>query len=229
MDINFLSLAVMILFIYMIGRGYHRGFLRIVVTFIGVIAILIAVRKMSPYVSDYFINNTETYTKVQEKITEKFAEANLKYDNTIPENQVKTITSYDIPDILKNNLITNNTQEMYKLLFVSLFEEYISAYLAKTAINAMSFVVLFLILMILFKVLLAAVDIIAKIPIIKGINKFAGACLGLAEALIIVWIFFFIVVMFIGNDSGSILLSMISESKFLSFLFNTNLFIGFIS
>ena len=228
MEINYLFIATIILFIYMTCRGYSKGFLRIVVTFVGVVAILIAVRKMSPYVSDYFIKNTAAYDKIQEGITEKFEEANLQYDNTIPENQELTINSYDIPDLLKDNLILNNTQEMYKSLLVSIFEEYVSAYLAKTAINAMSFVLLFVIMTVAFKVLLMFVDIISKIPIIKGLNKMAGGVLGFSEALIMVWVFFFIVVMFIGRDSGSVLISMISSSKLLSFLFNSNLLIGFI-
>ena len=228
-SINYLSLAVIALFIYMIGRGYNRGFLRIVVTFIGVIAIIIAVRKTSPYVSEYLINNTAAYSKIQTSISDRFAEANKQYDNRIPENQVLTINSYDVPDLLKNNLILNNTQEMYKRLLVSVFEEYISAYLAKTAINAMSFVMLFVILFIAFKILLVVVDVISKITIKKGLNKTAGAFLGLIEALIVVWVFFFAVVMFIGYDSGSKLLSMISSSKFLSLLFNYNVLIGIIS
>ena len=229
MNINYLFVATVILFIFMIGRGYSKGFLRIVVTFIGVVAILIMVRKLSPYVSDYFMKNTTAYEKIQTGITEKFKEANLKYDNTIPSNQEMTINSYDLPDLLKNNLIVNNTQEMYKKLLVSVFEEYVSAYLAKTAVNAMSFVLIFIITVIGFKILLLFVDIISKIPIIKGMNQFLGALLGFCEALIIVWVFFFIVVMFIGNNSGAVLLSMISESKFLTVLFNTNILIGFIS
>lgn len=229
MEINYLFVAVVFLFIYMIGRGYNRGFLRIVITFIGTIFIIVLVKSMSPYVSDYFMNNTKAYEKVQDKITEKFAEANQRYDNTIPENQSKTISSYDIPEVLKDNLIINNTKEVYQGLLVSIFEEYVSAYLAKTAIKAMAFVVLFVVFYIVFKILLVVVDVISKIPIIKGINKSAGACLGLIESLIIVWLFFFIVVMFIGEDSGSKLLSMIAQSRFLSILFNNNVLFGMIS
>lgn len=229
MGINYLFIAVIILFLYMIGRGYRKGFLRIVVTFIGTIFIIIAVKAASPYVSEYLLNNTNTYEKIQEKITEKFAEANTRYDNTIPENQPLTIDSYDLPDVLKTNLIINNTKEMYTSLLVSMFEEYVSAYLAQTAIKAMAFIILFIIMYAAFKIILIAVDVISKIPVIKGFNKSLGACLGLVEALLIVWIFFFAVVMFIGNDSGSTLLSMIASSKFLSFLFNSNILMAFIS
>ncbi|MDO4189413.1 MAG: CvpA family protein [Lachnospiraceae bacterium] len=229
MSVNYLFVAVVALFVYMIVRGYSRGFLRMVVTFVGLVVILVAVKSVSPYVSSYLINNTNTYSSVQEKITEKFKESNLKYDNTIKENQELTINSYDVPDILKNNLIINNTQEMYQKLLVSVFEEYVSAYLAKTAINAMSFVILFVVLIAVFKIVLAAVDLISRIPIIKGINKYIGGCLGFLEALVIVWIFFFIIVVFIGADSSSQLFSMINESKFLTVLFNTNALMGVIS
>jgi len=229
MNTNYLLIATLILFSYFIIRGYKRGFLRIVVTFIGMIIIIAAVKRATPYVSEYLINNTKAYEKIQEKVTEKFSEANQQYDNTIVENQTKTINSYEIPDVLKDNLILNNTKQMYQTLLVSMFEEYVSAYLAKTAVKAMSFVILFVVLIIAFNVLLKIVDIISKIPVIKGLNKFAGAILGCSEALIIMWVFFFFAVMFIGNDSGSKLLQMIADSKFLSFLFNSNILMNVIA
>lgn len=229
MTMNYLFIAVIALFLYMIIRGYRTGFLRMVVTFLGLIVILIAVKKVSPYVSEYLINHTDTYSSVQDKITEKFKESNQKYDNTIRENQELTINSYEVPDLLKDNLIVNNTQEMYEKLLVSVFEEYVSAYLAKTAINAMSFVVLFILFVVAFKILLAVVDLISRIPIIKGVNKFAGGCLGFIESLLIVWIFFFILVVFIGADSSSTLFGMINDSKFLTVLFNTNALMSVIS
>lgn len=229
METNYLFIAILILFLYLVIRGYRRGFLRIVVTFIGMIIIIAAVKRATPYVSEYLISNTKVYEAVQEKVTEKFKEANLRYDNTIEENQIKTINSYEIPDSLKKNLILNNTQLMYKKLLVDVFEEYVSAYLAKSAVKAMAFVVLFITFGVLFRLLLRFVDIISKIPIIKGINKLAGGCLGFVEALIITWVFFFLVVMFIGSNSGSMLLHMIADNEILSFLFNSNILMNVIA
>ena len=229
MEVNYLFVAVLIAFLYFTIRGYKKGFLCIVVTFAGTIAIIILAKKAAPYISEYLINNTDTYQTIQEKITDKFADANLKYDNTIPENQTITINSYEVPDLIKDNLIINNTQEMYKALLVNIFEEYVSAYLASTAIKAMGFVFAFVVMVIAFKILLAVVDIISKIPILRGINEFIGGCLGFIEALIVIWVFFFVVVMFIGNDSSSIIFGMIRDSKLLTFLFNNNVLLGFIA
>ena len=229
MEVNFLFIAIVSLIIYMTVRGYRRGFLRIVVSFIGTIVIIIAAREAAPYVTDYLYNNTDAYEKIELGIEEMFKDANEKYDNSIPENQIKTIDSYNVPDSLKNNLIINNTAEMYKTLVVDVFEDYVSRYLANTAIKAAGFVLAFIVLIIAFRLLLTVVNIISRIPIIRGINQFIGGCLGFVESLIIVWVFFFVAVMFIGNESGSYIFRMIADSEFLTLLFNTNILLDIIS
>ena len=229
MEVNFLFIATVALIVYMTVRGYRRGFLRIVVSFIGTIVIIIAAREAAPYVTDYLYNNTDAYEKIELGIEEMFKDANEKYDNSIPENQIKTIDSYNVPDSLKNNLIINNTAEMYKTLVVDVFEDYVSRYLANTAIKAAGFVLAFIVLIIAFRLLLTVVNIISRIPIIRGINQFIGGCLGFVESLIIVWVFFFVAVMFIGNESGSYIFRMIADSEFLTLLFNTNILLDIIS
>ena len=229
MEINYLFIAIVALIVYMTVRGYRKGFLRIVVSFIGTIVIVIAAREAAPYVTDYLYNNTDAYEKIELGIEEMFKDANEKYDNSIPENQVKTIDLYNVPDSLKNNLIINNTAEMYKTLVVDVFEDYVSRYLANTAIKAAGFVLAFIVLIIAFRLLLYFVNIISRIPIIRGINQFIGGCIGFIESLIIVWVFFFVAVMFIGNESGSYIFRMIADSEFLTLLFNTNILLGIIS
>ena len=229
MEINYLFIAIVALIVYMTVRGYRKGFLRIVVSFIGTIVIVIAAREAAPYVTDYLYNNTDAYEKIELGIEEMFKDANEKYDNSIPENQVKTIDLYNVPDSLKNSLIVNNTTQMYKTLVVDVFEDYVSRYLANTAIKAAGFVLAFIVLIIAFRLLLSFVNIISRIPIIRGINQFIGGCIGFIESLIIVWVFFFVAVMFIGNESGSYIFRMIADSEFLTLLFNTNILLGIIS
>lgn len=223
MKINILFIVTIALFVWLIVRGYKKGFLRIAVTFFGMIVIIAIAKRATPHISEYLINNTNTYNNIENKITERFSEANKQYDNTIAENQVMTINSYELPDIIKSSLIDNNIQPVYESLLVTVFEDYVSAFLAKGAVNALSFAFIFIAAFIAFKIILAVVDVISRIPIIKGLNKYAGALLGLVESLLVVWIAFFLILVFIGNDSGSALLKMIAENKFLSFLFNNNL------
>lgn len=224
MNVNFLFVAVLLLFIFLMIRGYKKGFLRMVIYFGGMIIILVATKRLSPGVCQYVLDNTGVYTTIRHTITEKYAEKNSERDNTISENQIITIKSYSLPEILESKLIANNTREMYSRLLVQLFDEYVSAYLARISVNALVFIIMFCFLLICFKLLLNVVDIISKIPIIKGLNKMAGSFLGLVEALLITWLVFFVVIIFIGNDVSDKMIVMINSSSFLTEIFNSNFF-----
>lgn len=199
-----------------------------VVYFGGMIVILVATRRLAPDVSRFIFDNTGTYITIRQKITEKYADKNAERDNSITENQIITIKSYSLPKILESKLIANNTREMYNRLLVQLFDEYVSAYLAKVAVNALAFILLFCVLLVCFKILLELVDLISKIPVLKGMNKAAGGFLGLVEALLISWLVFFVAIILIGNDFGDKMISMINASSFLTEIFNSNIFFDLI-
>lgn len=228
-DLNFLLIAVLAVFFFCMIQGYNKGFLRIVVSLIGTFLIISAVIFVSPYVSDFLINKSGTYESVKIKMVDFFEEENSKLDNTDPLNQKLTIESYELPDILKNALIKNNTADMYKEMMVDIFEDYVSGYLARLIIKGLTFVGIYLTLRIVLWLALKSVDIISKIPIIKGFNKFIGLIVGFVNALIIVWLFFIVIIVFIGNDAGSKLMEEVYKSKILMFLFNENILMKFIT
>ena len=229
MNGNFLLIAVLAIFAACIIQGYRKGFLRIVISLIGFVLIIAAVIVITPHVSDLLINKSGAYGAVKEKVANVFADDNAKLDNTIPENQTLTIESYQVPQLLKNALIQNNTVDVYKQLMVDLFEDYISGYLSRLILRSASFIVVFLALSIVLWLALKSADVIAKIPIIKGFNRFLGVVAGLVEALMITWIFFVVIVMFLGNETGGKLMEEIYKSSFLTFLFNENILMQFLT
>ncbi len=229
MDLNYLLIAVLALFAFCVIQGYRKGFLRIVISLIGIVLIIATVFVISPYVSEFMINKSDAYESIKGKISNVFADDNAKLDNTIPENQDLTIESYQVPDLLKNALKQNNTKETYKQLMVDLFEDYISGYLSRLVIKAASFVIVFLVLSIILWFALKSADLIAKIPVIKGFNKFLGTVVGFAQALAITWIFFVVVVIFLGNETGGKLMEEIYRSPVLTFLFNENILMKYLT
>lgn len=224
MQVNYLAIAVVMLFAILIFRGYRRGFLRILVYLIGMVGILLAVRACMPTVSEIVMNNTNIYSSVQQRINGSLLEMNSKNDNTLKENQTETINSYNMPSSIKNSLIENNTEDVYKNLLVEQFDDYVSAFLAKKAVSVMSFFVLFIFFWLIFKIVLMIVHIIERIPIIKGLNKMAGAVVGGMEALIIVWVAFSGIIFFLGYETGNEVMGMINDSPFLTVLYNANPF-----
>lgn len=229
MNWNYLLIAVLAIFTICIIQGYRKGFLRIVISLVGTVLIICAVFVISPYVSKILIDKSDTYAILKDKVDNVFAEDNAKLDNTIPENQVLTIDSYQVPELLKNALKENNTEDVYRQLMVEIFEDYISGYLSRLIIKAGSFIGIFLLLSIVLWLALKSADLIAKIPVIKGFNKFLGIIVGFAEALMITWIFFLVVVMFLGNETGGKLMEEIYRSPVLTFLFNENILMKYLT
>ena len=229
MEINILLVVVIAILAISAVNGYRKGFLRIAISLFTIILVICVVTVVSPYVSNYLTNHTKVYDRLREKVIEVFADNNAQYDNTIEENQIKTIESYDLPEVITTCLISNNKTEVYQALMVSLFEDYVAGYLAKMIINAISFIGCFLMLGIFVWFVIFSADIIAKIPIIKGFNRLLGLFAGLIKGLLIIWVGFFVAIVFFGNTLGSQMISYINQSVILTVLFNNNMLAKFIT
>lgn len=222
MEVNYLLMGVLFLFLVCLVMGYKKGFLRIAISLVNIVLIIAAVTVVTPYVSNFAINSTGAYDTVKTRIEVLLQDDNEKLDTTTRENQEQTIQSYGLPEVLASALIKNNTTDTYKQYMVSAFEDYISGYLARLAIKAASFIIVFALLGILVWIALRMADLVAKLPVIKGLNKILGIGAGAVQALSITWVFFLIVVMFMGSSFGDSMMKCVEQSSFLTYLFNEN-------
>ena len=175
-------------------------------------------------------DDTEVLSEIPETGKEATDEKKQSVEDDISENEKDTfIDDLNLPDIMKSDLIEKNASEMYQALLATVFRDYISVYITKLIINAGSFVGVYIILSVILWLIVKSSDIISKIPVIKGFNKLLGGITGAAEALIIVWVFFFVIIMFLGDEIGGKLLKDVQASAFLTYLFNKNILFRFIS
>lgn len=228
MELNYLFIGIVAFLLICAIRGYKKGFLRIVITLVGLVVIIMAVTVISPYVSTFLMEKTPVYDKVRAKVISVFESKNAEFDNSLPENQIKTIESYELPELITTALIENNTEVVYKALAVTVFEDYVSGYMAKMIIKAGSFIGLVAALWIVLWIMLFASDFLNKIPILRTFNRLCGMGTGLTVGIIIVWLFFLIVLTFLGDSMSTWMLDRVSESQLLTFLFNTNMLFRFI-
>ena len=130
-----------------------------------------------------------------------------------------------LPDFLKSSIKENNTAETYQYLAVDTFVEYLSGTLAMLAVNGLSYGISFLLATILIRVASYALDILARLPIISGVNRIAGAFVGGAKGLIYLWLALFIVTVLCSTQFGEMILQMVEQDVFLSFIYERNIFI----
>ncbi len=223
----YLLTGVLIVLVIGAVRGYMKGFLRLAVWFAGLIAALFIVTKISPYVSDFLIENTSLNDKVKAKIITAYEDEQSKDDpgmDSIGDPQENdTIDSFGFPELISDSLKTNNKSEIYEKLAVTLFSEYIAGYLSELSIKAGTFVGLFILLALAELILILAIKILEKIPVLRTFNRLLGMASGITLSLVFIWIFFIAVMMFFGHSFGTWVFAQVKASRFLTYLFNNNI------
>lgn len=227
--LNPLMIGVLIIIIGTTIHGYRKGFLKILISILSLVLTIWLVAVVTPYISTYLVEHTGLYDAMKNRVAESLAEDNARLDNTIPENQTETINSYEVPNAVKTTLINNNTEPTYTKLAVTVFEDYVSSFLARLIINIAAFVCTFIMITVFLRMTFFSLELISKIPIIKGLNKLIGLVAGFAEGILIVWVFFLFITIFAGGVWGSLLFMMIDDNILLSTLYNTNILLKIIS
>ena len=251
---NILTGIVIVIFLLFMIRGYRRGLIKSLASVISLVASLALVSFVTPYVSQFLQEQTPVYTYVMERCQESFTvtldeadekteeseteegDVSLKKgnDNDTVGNVAGTISSQlqknaieelPLPSVLKNLLIRNNTEKIYKDLAVNSFNDYVPKFMANLIMNIISFVVTWLIVASFIWLAVMTLDVIANLPIIHGINQMLGLVLGAGQALVIVWIAFLAITVFASTAIGKQLMEMIEKNVLLNQLYNGNVFL----
>lgn len=138
------------------------------------------------------------------------------------ELQETAIKSADIPEIFKTMLLKNNTETMYKKLGVTTFAQYVGAYLARMIINVVAFLITFIVVTLILRAIIFALDIVTELPVLGCLNRIAGAGLGLAIALVIVWVAFIVLTLLYTTKAGYNIYTMIQNDTWLKLIYDYN-------
>ena len=101
--------------------------------------------------------------------------------------QIEVLKSLKLPEFARTALIENNNDGAKAKMGVEHFYEYVSAYAAKTAVNAVAYVATWLITCIALWVLFFLIIVAVKLPVIHTVDKFGGMVAGAAMGVLVVW------------------------------------------
>ena len=80
----------------------------------------------------------------------------------------------------------------------------------------------------LLRLVFCSLGLIAKLPILSGLNRLFGTIAGVVEATVIVWVGFAVISCLRIPIDGEPLVALITENKFLNFLYQHNMLYNFI-
>lgn len=225
---HWLEIAVAVYLLAMVLNGHHKGFIRLAVSATAMLITLVTVNYTMPYVTDWLKHDTPIYETLKEKMAESVGIDDILNNLGLEAQTQKAdewliIEELPLPDQLKNLLVENNNIEVYRMMGVEFFRDYIGGYLADTVLKAAVFVVLFIFIYLALKVLVIWLDLIAKLPILSGINKMAGAVLGGIQALLFIWILCIVLTIFSRTEIGRLIFAQVNASPWLSWLYDHNM------
>ena len=93
-----------------------------------------------------------------------------------------------MPEFLKEALLENNNPVIYQLLDVDSLKEYIAGFLANVCLNILSVVLAFLLIYIAVSIVLNALHLFSKLPVLSFFNHFMGFLIGGLKGLLFVWL-----------------------------------------
>lgn len=221
---HWLPIAAGVFLIGMMLYGHYRGFIRQCVSVGALVLTLIIVKLATPWMTEFIRDNPSIRANAAQMILGAAGwEAPLEEEIQLPSAQRISIEQMNLPQSVKDILLENNNSEIYQLLGVDQFTEYVSTCLADMLINTVSTILLFLVISIVIHILIRWLDLISRLPIISGLNHIAGAILGLAQGLLLLWIAGFILSLFSATPLGQQLEVQVHASPWLTFLYDYNL------
>lgn len=209
-------------------QGARKGLVRTAVSMVAILLVIGTTGWLSPHISQYIIESTQIDNKIEEKcnaiIMEKINDNQEMTDFT----QVQIINDLPLPEVVKEKMIQNNNISTYQSLAVERFGDYVSAYLTRMIVNGAAFVVAFLITIILLHVILHAVDLVTKLPVVNEMNRFGGLLLGAVQGIVWVWIIFWVITLLGNTPAGEMLIETIRSDRILNVVYDWNVLMWFV-
>lgn len=176
------------------AAAWRKGLIRAAFGFLPMLTSLIGTNLVSPAVGK-FLRETFLFDKLSESIGRS-----MGLDAVIEEGAMRTqteiIRGMPLPGFLQDALLENNNPVIYHLLDVETLKEYIAGFLANVCLNILSVILAFLLIYIAVTVVLNALHLFAKLPVLSFFNHFTGFLIGGAKGVFFVWIGFVVLTFF---------------------------------
>lgn len=141
----------------------------------------------------------------------------------IPKDlQIKAIEMAELPEVFKSLLSDNNNDVIYEKLGVKTFAEYVGEFLSKLIIHIVAFLCTFLLVTIVLRAIIFALDIVSELPVLGFFNRLAGGVVGAAGGLIVIWLFFVVITLLYVTAFGREIYQVIQENAILNMLYENN-------
>ena len=122
-------------------------------------------------------------------------------------------------------MVVNNNSEVYELLAVERFTDYVADYVATILTNGAGVVLSFVLSFAMLKIMACTLNLVNHVPGLREVNRAAGGVLGVAKGVIVLWILGLAATVFCSTQIGRRCMDSIQRDVFLTFLYEKDIFV----
>lgn len=215
--LDLVVLAVILIFALLCAA---KGFVKACFGFLPTWVALIGTYFLYPKAAA-FLRTTFVYEKLRTTISQ-----NLNLEALISEKALQTqtelIQALQVPEFLKVKLLQNNNPVIYKLLDAETIQDYIHGFLANIGINILAMLFVFLILFAVCWLVLLALNLVAKLPVLSTLNRLCGFVVGAVQGVVWIWVFGIFLTFCYYSPWAQPLIALLRQSTLALWLYENN-------
>lgn len=231
---NILDFIVLGIIVFCCYTGYRKGFLRVVYSLLSWFLVLAFVTWSTPYLTEYLETKTPLQTTIQEKcvtyMETKTQEAVAEQTTEYGQEQQKNLENEGIwlPESIMEEITGSAGGTVSEILQTSGVYDEVANIIAHYIIQGIAFFIALVIAGIFSHWLSKSLNLVSRIPVMRGVNKTLGLGAGAIKGLVIVWLIFCIITLCSTSELGDQFLTYINKSIFLSYLYENNILLQII-
>lgn len=204
-------------------HGYLRGMVHILFSLVAVFLTIGLATAFAPYTTQILRTQTPLYDTVKDKCAEYLQSAvESQIQQGASEQNAPTLFGMKMPKEVQGLFTEEAAGQAGSLVEHTGVYDKASDFVADQVVQRLGWLLSFVLILLLLLILIHFLDVIAKLPVLKSINRFGGLAIGLVEGLVVVWIFFLVIVLCQGTEFGREMMGSIQQNMFLKILYENN-------
>ncbi|GFI62342.1 hypothetical protein IMSAG049_01524 [Clostridiales bacterium] len=186
MKFTYIDIAVLLLISILAVVNAKKGLAGALLRFMPTAAGVILSWKLSGKLIKY-LRGTFLFPLISKKINSTVALENVLPDIAL-NTQNEIISTMQVPEVIKNALVSNNNSVVYKIFGADTLQDYIAGFLTNVLISVGAVAVLYIAGYLAGKIVLKTLDMANDAPIIGLFSKAGGFVVGIMKGVCIAWI-----------------------------------------
>lgn len=204
-------------------HGYLRGLVRVLFSLVAVFLTIVLATAIAPYAAHFLQTQTPLYQTVKEKCVDYLqssVEDGIQQETQGPETG--TMFGIKMPEELQE-IFAENASGQDSLIEAAGVYERAGDFVAGQVVQRLAWVLSFALILTVLLVVVHFLDVLARLPVLKNINRLGGLAIGLLEGLIVVWILFLAVFLCQGTEFGREMMDTIQGNAILKMISDNNI------